>query len=596
MSSTETVILPVANKTFAYTFPPFPSVPEGVTIVPFKEFTEYGTRVIGEDGIERDGLGIATIALPPKKPKMKMVSGSSLKKEWWNDWEALGEPRRGPYDPNLNPADRLYQSSTEFSKRYNPESNEHLQKIWAAFRDYIGLNPSTGTEGVAADEEASDDELEESVLPNLEPPAVDVAPAVVDMAPASVQFVDEILQTEKEKKTAAFFDNPARSFEIFLSSYMFEKGLMWSPYNLVSAPHLLRFFVKVLLLNKVLPENTQDSLALIDLAGKQLPLIPRISNALPDAFSEACQSHWGPKANDFPQSDISDTKSLGDEPKAKRAKLGHEADEHIEEITTDGATALETAPKAQDVNMEDASHDGGWSTGGGWGKADDAKMDTGSDGGGWDSGAGWGDAWGKSDPVANEPAPLMPAKLETAPRPTLLTLLGPSAFPLTHAPGIVEWSVRRIKSVSAPLQNSVLPGIGAKAIERELEARMHRVVLEPWVGVYPAVVPPHILGCSVGALAPAVAASLEHPKPHDVLKDEITVLVEPETAQLLCKGMGLGGRWVQLARVQDREPVITTNVAAEDKKKLSKTQKARRRLRYWYIDEHVMTVPSYWVA
>ncbi|KAJ7612037.1 hypothetical protein DFH06DRAFT_1064361 [Mycena polygramma] len=595
MSSTETVVLPAANKTFAYTFPPFPSVPQGVTIVPFKKFTEYGTRVIGKDGIERDGLGIATIALPPKKPKVKMVSGSSLKKEWWHDWEALGEPRRGPYDPNLNPADRLYQSATEFSKRYGAESNEHLQKIWIAFRNYIGLR----TKGVAAEEEVSDDEYEESGPPNQEPAVVDMAPAVVNMAPASVQFVDETLQTEKEKKTAAFLNNPAKSFEIFLSSHMYETGLMWSPYNLVSTPHLLRFFVKFLLLNKVLREHTQslqDSLKLIDLAGKELSLIPRISNALPDAFSEACQSHWGCKADDFPQSDPEDTESVSDEPKAKRAKLDHEAEEHIEEITTDGAAALETVPGAQDVDMKDVAQDGGWGAGGGWGKADDAKMDTGSDGGGWDSGAGWGDAWGKSNPVANEPTALTPAKLETAPRPTLLTLLGPSAFPLTHTPGIVEWSVRRIKSVSAPLQNYVPQGIGAEAIERELEARMHRVVLEPWVGVYPAAVPPHILGCSVGALAPAVAASPEQPKPHDVLKDEITVLVEPETAKFMCRGMGLGGRWVQLARVQDREPVVTTNVVPDDKKKLSKTQKARRRLRYWYIDEHVMTVPSYWVV
>jgi hypothetical protein len=165
-------------------------------------------------------------------------------------------------------------------------------------------------------------------------------------------------------------------------------------------------------------------------------------------------------------------------------------------------------------------------------------------------------------------------------------------------PGIVEWSLRRIKSVSEPPQSGVPQGTGAEAVERALEARMHRVVLEPWIGPDAVVDAPRILRSSEGAIAPAVAASPDQPKPHDVLQDAITVLVEPKVAGSLYKGMGLGGTWVQLARVQDREGGNSNDAdeAPGAKKNLTKGQKARRGLRYWYVDELIMVVPSYWAV
>jgi len=45
-------------------FPPFPEIPEGVTILPFKGFREHGIQIFtSEDGEEIDGLGIPTVAL-----------------------------------------------------------------------------------------------------------------------------------------------------------------------------------------------------------------------------------------------------------------------------------------------------------------------------------------------------------------------------------------------------------------------------------------------------------------------------------------------------------------------------------------------------
>jgi hypothetical protein len=52
--------------------------------------------------VERDGLGIPTIALPKKKEKndktVVVKNGPSVRKDWWEDWKTTG-PLRGSYDP-----------------------------------------------------------------------------------------------------------------------------------------------------------------------------------------------------------------------------------------------------------------------------------------------------------------------------------------------------------------------------------------------------------------------------------------------------------------------------------------------------------------
>ncbi|KAF8212335.1 hypothetical protein K438DRAFT_1806372 [Mycena galopus ATCC 62051] len=592
-----------------YHFPPFPSAPQGVKIIPFKDFTEYGARVVGADGVERDGLGIPTIALKNKKKEKPVATGgTSLKREWWEGWKLAGQPLRGSYDPKLNRADRLYLATTEFSKHYNNiHSYQHLQKLWATFRTFIGAG-SQLTQG--ADEETSDDDgdVEE----------ITIATEAIVTNPGR-PLVPPLDTAETEDKTAAFFNDPAQSITIFLSSYMHAQGQLWDRLKLVSAPHLMRFFVDFLLVNHVLPEcaqGLQDAHKAIDLAAKELPLTYDISNALPDAFSAACQAHWGRKAGGFLPWDLSDP-DFSDEPSAKRAKLSHSVGE-ADNVTTHSVPVSD----AQDVDIggpTDTSTWGGkgWGGNSGWGgwvgnsggddgtgkkieagaapvsDAQDIDMPAGD--GGWDAGSGWGDAaWATSDTTTDPPALGVP-NLEIAPRPTLVTLLGPTAFPLTHAPGIVEWSLRRIKSVSAPPPNEP-PADGAEGIERGLEARMYRMVLEPWVGPPATADAPHILKSSNGPLAPAVAASPEHPKPHDMLKDDITVLVEPGEVGALCVGMGVVGTWVQLARVQDQEAGGEIKDVPEVKKNLTKGQKSRRGLRYWYIDELVLAVPSYWAV
>jgi hypothetical protein len=96
-------------------------------------------------------------------------------------------------------------------------------------------------------------------------------------------------------------------------------------------------------------------------------------------------------------------------------------------------------------------------------------------------------------------------------------------------------------------------------------------------------------------------------KPHDMLKDDITLLFDQRVAETLCVDMGLGGTWVQLARCADLAPPSAVasgesgsaevgSTRPKKKKALTKAQKERRGLRYWYLDEHMMVLPSYWVV
>jgi hypothetical protein len=105
----------------AFTFPPFPQAPEGVTITAFSEFKEYGIQAYASsDGREVDGLGVPTIELTKKhdtddgkteaRPRKSRdaiqpsvvvnADGSKSKKypEWYKAWEETEDSRRMNYN------------------------------------------------------------------------------------------------------------------------------------------------------------------------------------------------------------------------------------------------------------------------------------------------------------------------------------------------------------------------------------------------------------------------------------------------------------------------------------------------------------------
>jgi hypothetical protein len=159
-------------------FPPFPTVPVGVELISFVSFRPSGIRVpIDEDDedqvageIERDGLGIPTIALrvkhvadntEKKKKKKKKKVGSSQQvqvapekpKTWWEVWEEFEDIKRGAYDRSVLPpfvrcvpcserrdrneaaVDRLSQAAVDFKNSFTwPSAAQGVQHVWDIVR------------------------------------------------------------------------------------------------------------------------------------------------------------------------------------------------------------------------------------------------------------------------------------------------------------------------------------------------------------------------------------------------------------------------------------------------------------------------------
>ncbi|KAJ7095559.1 hypothetical protein C8R44DRAFT_813444 [Mycena epipterygia] len=651
-------------------FPPFPPVPPGVKIIPFHAFQEYGTRVIGADRIERDGLGIATIPLPSSKKQNKKKKGAAKapsngtqpKLPWWEEWEATGEHLRirGPYDPKLDHVDRFHQAAADFQKYY--KINPSIQTLWDKFKNFSGLAEATSvktSKEVNEDEEMSD-EGSDGELQADESASVanqETSTSVKQSGGVATDTAAGDVPATTEDNGPIFLQDPARAVQLFLSSYMRAQGLIWNPRALVSAPHLLRFFIKFLIRNSVLPEHAlalEQALVIIDTAGKEFPLMPKISEAIPDAFSAACTRHWGRKADGlyFPSDSDAEDENV---PDSKRPKLHHEGsavqDDNIEAVQDDSTTNPDSGVRpnadAMDTDPDTTANAGwgpssGWSSSGGWGQSiadTDASMDS-APNNSWGSGDWGSSTWGTALPTDQTRADPTPIIIEDAEPPaSLLTLLGPTAFTLTHAPGVVEWAVRRVKSLMPPLSegpptpadagdptanvgaNAVE---GADAVERVLEARMWRAVMAPWLDwdADSEMARPRLQRSSVGAVVASTDTNIgasantkiasadtdteshNQPKPHDMLHDDIVVLVEPAAAETLCVGIGLGGTWVQLARVQDGDGGLAEEKADGTSAEMEKTKENKNltgeaqkgALRYWYMDELMTVLPSYHVV
>ncbi|KAF8076846.1 hypothetical protein FPV67DRAFT_1618811 [Lyophyllum atratum] len=668
------------------TFPPFPQAPPGVTIIAFKHFKERGIQMFAteqQDDVERDGLGIPTVELRVKhdtdncktdsaKRKRKAKTEKAAKynptpgvrKEWWEVWmENEDLKMTGPYNPHTSYLDRLYEAAADFRKtRHWPPGPTGIAHSWDQFRLFIGLlsntpvwtrtdKPPQDSDSDSGDDEAEFEDGKPSVIeahlerePKKPAARARARPpyALYGVEPIPVgsdEEVKHLLNSEnarREEQMVEFLNDPEQMLRVFLSSYMRKQGLIWSDRNLVNIPRLLDFWVRFLIRNRVFPEIEIDralkrSLAVIELAQKELILTSKIAKQLPDEFSKACHACWGQKADgyraiSFPTQEDADKKldseeaqdpTTSDEPHAKRAKLHTDETEpsdpveaaverfeedlkaaNVEVIKVDSDPLMQDAEKLQGIkdNLNpDIDVLPPWAHSAEWGSTiTDDKDDT--------------DPWA---PVAVDWAPPILH--------SLLPMLGPTALPLTHTPGAVECSVRRIVSFTPPPppltlpKSPVVPEEDPDAVDVELERRFAKVVLGPWVGwdrageEMPHMAQPRILETSRGAirgvvrgdgrveLEPALVPVGSEPepanegvmKPHDPLGDDITVLVEPEVLPMLSPGLGLGGTWVQMAREQDF-------VAEGEKKKKKKKSKAGKvAVRYWYIDELMLILPSY---
>ncbi|KAK7008384.1 hypothetical protein R3P38DRAFT_3590234 [Favolaschia claudopus] len=665
---------PRTPHTHEFSFPPFPPVPKGVTLIPFKDFKGYGIQpFLGDDEIERDGLGIPTIALStkhdtdlsktdPSRSTMgrgmeKTGRNEFWRKEWWEDWEE-GEDLRiyGPYDPNVARVDRFHQAASDFQKyRKFPPASTNVQYLWDQFRIFAGLLGTTpvwqktsekpdsdgGLEKISGDDEDDLDRV--SSVHNNNHNNVDRSKRLRPRAPYDlygkspnlVENNDEIQEllsqarAAKDDKVVKFLNDPARGVRVFLSSYMIYQGLIYTD-KITNAPHLLRFFLNYLLRARVFPDDRKMEWGL--------------RWGLGGDFGRGCGGVWGARGDCTCGGEV-DGDLIGGGGEGVDVDVGD----------GDGEVVLASDLDDADGNVDPCSIPSPTND------ENDCQLFVVS----------------ASDPSSNHPSSSsweLEAEADDLPdaaddwaaptRPSLLALFG--GLPVTHTPGVVEWSVRRVKSVSMPTpppappkfnrnaacantrsgeQGEVGTGPDAEAVEREIEGMFARVVMEPWIGWdggenSDRTQPARILRSSLGEIVnssssatPPVGPSAL--KPHDLLKDDITLLLEPGVARDLCDGMGIGGTWVQIARVGDVPVVEADGVAgigigvstsslvkgnengekdggetsekepkSKSKKKKKKKEvpgkaqkeRERRGLRYWYLEDEMMVLPSYWLV
>ena len=309
----------------------------------------------------------------------------------------------------------------------------------------------------------------------------------------------------------------------------------------------------------------------------ELPNTAHIAKAFPDKFSLGCNACWGKKADGYMmlttlvEEEPVDDDTL-EEPEAKRQKCDTDVPPEPA-APVEPEEEKETPAEIVDTWAAGAVDD--------WGAAAAAE------------------GWGQDVEVTD--GNLGWAALEVDKPESLFFLLGPTALPLTHSPGIVERSMRRIVSITRPPSSvpKSLPlpeGVyepNADAVELELDRHFAKVVLVPMIdwdgGESPVYTRPAILATSQGAVVGQedhhTPASPTSPQPHNPESDEITFLIDDNASQIdyLREGMAIGGTWVQMVR--QGEPVVAAKKKGKSKKKSSS---------YWYLDELALTVPSFW--
>jgi len=369
------------------------------------------------------------------------------------------------------------------------------------------------------------------------------------------------------------------------------------------------------------------TLEIVSIAQKELILTSKLSKELPDRFSQAAKACWGQKAEGYkPSATDTDVEMAGpgsnggdlesnnkDQPTGQSAVDKFEAELKaanvqvikVDDVLMKDGASLEILQDNLDP-VTDAVPDSVWGHSS-WGESASTLGES-----TWGAG-NWGTADSKvdADPWAVPVVDWAPPEVHS-----LIPLMGPTALPITHTTGIVEWSVRRIKSVTAPPDpvtfpkspiSGDVPEEDPDAVDIELERRFAKVVLEPWVGWDKEEVPhlahPRILETSRGLVAgvvgedgrvevdvgaAAVGPEAGSIKPHDPFKDDITLFVDSAALAVFSVGLGLGGTWVQMVRPQD------LGLAGSKKKKKKKSKSKQAPQRYWYVDELLMILPSYY--
>ncbi|KIK62456.1 hypothetical protein GYMLUDRAFT_41903 [Collybiopsis luxurians FD-317 M1] len=328
-----------------YTFPPFPSAPEGVTITPFREYKELGLKIQNdnEDGPEVDGLDIPTVPLQAHEgdfcktsartvksaPSASISVASSAPRSWIDVWEEQGrQPSGVRYNPMEHRTERFHEATRRFNTGRTWPKDKHVREQWDQWQIFIGIlnilpvwrpaqeQKESENLDVMDDDDFEDDPVEEPSVESMTGNNREVTMSTegsersqypkknrritrppydrYDKLPVEIQSSDEIPELleqsrgEKADRTIEFLSNPERGVQVYLSSYMRKQGFHYEDRNLTLLPRLIRFYIQFLLTEGVFETEKDDTeaslrraLLILDLADVELPLTSQITKRLP---------------------------------------------------------------------------------------------------------------------------------------------------------------------------------------------------------------------------------------------------------------------------------------------------------------------------
>ncbi|KAH8096655.1 hypothetical protein BXZ70DRAFT_991439 [Cristinia sonorae] len=520
------------------TFPPFPTPPPGVHIIPFAQFKPKGIPVKfeataeGEEPeIEFDGEGVPTVELRVKHelteaelsrkkkkrkngPAVVTVNGKERLQLWYEEWEEGEMLRRtSAINHHASRVDRFHQAAQEFkSTRKWPVGNSGLMRLWDAFRLYVGIigsvqpNASKIFSQAPGPDGDDDEELFDGMIPVEKPKEV----VTVDSETTSAKLgTDEEIasknlseeaqqriikrQEKKESRMEFFLNDPEMAMKIYFSAHYRDRGLMWEKVNCRDGPIVVQFFLEFLIRNRVIPETEKEfkkALDIVKAARKELPMTFVVGNLLPDALSigffhlfgsMSQRAIWGPEDAENLARFKEETRRIEEEQKQREQEAKEEEKKRFNTFIASNAEGsnLETIdPDNMDLSDEmqkDAIADN-VDQNGLEVKADSAWADWGDD----VASSGWGGVSGWGDPVKED----SPWDTEIMAQKSLMTVLGPTVLPHTHTTGIIESSTRRIAEVILPSKSGqgkkAKKRSAAEAVEDNLGKRFACVVLAPW--------------------------------------------------------------------------------------------------------------------
>ena len=425
---------------------------------------------------------------------------------------------------------------------------------------------------------------------------------------------------------------------------------MWSPVHLIALPHLVRYFLAFVVRVRALPESERALRKAVEVARRavdELPKMGRLCRALPDKVGVGAKAMWGvrwvnkswawehvedaheerEKAEELRKFEeelkkenvilmSADPAELGQASAEQQlATVGEEAEEVLDEKTTlevddeqqeepnaDRAGFFEQLAQAYgDDTPKKPAEKSPPPTLRVWPQrdADDGSSDEDEA----NNTRHLHDWANPSGPKKRNPAEAAAAWAPSTEQP-LMELLGMTLFPFKYDAGVVERSMRRVKAVFKPGEVDKEQSRKWKGVDEELVKRLARVVLSPWNGWEEEKKEEEE---SVGILYDYRVPQVQVPggrdsvAKHDALKDDMTLLLEPRLADLVCVGVGIAGTWVQLSPVREE---FGTGGGGRGRGRgrggggrggsSNSNAGAQKEMNFWYVEEIYMAIPSFW--